>query len=403
MSTPDTKKAIGTGGFDERDAVIVDFARTAMGRSKNGCFRHVRADDLSIAIVRALLARNSALDPVEIDDLIWGCVMQRGEQAMNIARAIVLGAQLPFTIPAQTVNRLCGSSMSALHTAVANIRAGIGDVYLVGGVEHMGHLPMNEHVDIHPNMGINVAKAAAMMGMTAEYLAMIHGIGRKEQDEFGLRSHQLAHKATQEGKFGSEIIPVEGHDADGALVSVTEDETIRPETSLESLAALKPAFNPKGGTVTAGTSSQISDGASVMLLMSGAKAKALGVTPVAKVISLGLAGVDPSIMGYGPVPSTQKALKTAGLNIDDIDLVELNEAFAAQALPVLKDLKLLDGMEDKVNVHGGAIALGHPFGCSGVRITGSLLTAMQDRDSTLGISTMCIGLGQGITTIVERV
>lgn len=386
-----------------RDAVIVDYARSAMGRSKNGCFRNVRADDLSVAVVKGLLARNDTLDPAEIDDLIWGCVLQRGEQGMNLARLIVLGAQLPFSIPAQTVNRLCGSSMSALHTAAASIMAGIGDTYLVGGVEHLGHLPMMDDVDINPRMGLNVAKAAGMMGMTAEYLALLHGVGREEQDKMGVRSHALAHQAAESGKFAREIIPVEGHDAQGALIAVDRDETVRPETTLESLAALPPAFNPQGGTVTAGQSSQISDGASAMLVMSYEKAQALGLTPIAKINAMTTAGVDPSIMGYGPVPSTQKALKQLGLSMQDIEMVELNEAFAAQALPVLKDLELLDDMDDKVNVHGGAIALGHPFGCSGTRITGSLLTVMQDRDLTLGISTMCIGLGQGITTVIERI
>lgn len=385
-----------------RDAVIVDYARSAMGRSKNGCFRHVRADDISAAIIKGLLARNPQLDPNTIDDLLWGCVMQREEQAFNVARNILLLAGLPHTIPAQTINRLCGSSMSALHTAAVNIRAGQGDVYLIGGVEHMGHLPMYESVSINPLLGLSVAKAAGNMGMTAEYLALLHGINRQQMDEFGVRSHQLAAKAREEDKFKREIIPVNGHNGDGFLIAVDQDETIRPETTYEALAKLPPVFDPKNGQVTAGTSSQMSDGASVMLVMSAERAKSLGLTPIAKVVSMGLAGVDPSIMGYGPVPSTEKALKTANLTIDDIDAVELNEAFAAQALPVLKDLKLLDTMNDKVNLHGGAIALGHPFGCSGVRITGSLLTVMQDRDLTLGVSTMCIGLGQGITTVLER-
>lgn len=385
-----------------RDAVIVDYARSAMGRSKNGCFRNVRADDISAAIIKGLLARNSQLDPNTIDDLLWGCVMQREEQAFNVARNILLLAGLPHTIPAQTINRLCGSSMSALHTATVNIRAGQGDVYLIGGVEHMGHLPMYESVSINPLLGLSVAKAAGNMGMTAEYLALLHGINRQQMDEFGVRSHQLAAKARAEGKFSREILPVNGHNGDGFLIAVDQDETIRPETTYEALAKLPPVFDPKNGQVTAGTSSQMSDGASVMLVMSAERAKALGLKPIAKVVSMGLAGVDPSIMGYGPVPSTEKALKAANLTMDDIDAVELNEAFAAQALPVLKDLKLLDSMNDKVNLHGGAIALGHPFGCSGVRITGSLLTVMQDRDLSLGVSTMCIGLGQGITTVLER-
>ncbi|GHD36776.1 acetyl-CoA C-acyltransferase FadA [Parahalioglobus pacificus] len=391
--------------LNPRDAVIVDYARSAMGRSKNGCFRNVRADDLSAAVIKGMLARNSALDPAEIDDLIWGCVIQRGEQGMNLARMIVLGAELPHDIPAQTVNRLCGSSMSALHTAAANVMAGVGDVYLVGGVEHLGHLPMMDpsNADPNPRMGRSVAKAAGMMGMTAEYLAMMHGIGREQQDAFGVRSHQLAHKATVEGKFDREIVAIDGHDASGALTSVRADETIRPDANIEDMAKLAPSFNPQGGTVTAGQSSQISDGASAMLVMSAERAQALGLEPVARIRAMTLAGVDPSIMGYGPVPSTKKALKRLGLSINDIDMVELNEAFAAQALPVLKDLDLLDAMDEKVNVHGGAIALGHPFGCSGTRITGSLLNVMEDRDLTLGISTMCIGLGQGITTVVERI
>ncbi|HWV16421.1 MAG TPA: acetyl-CoA C-acyltransferase FadA [Cellvibrio sp.] len=385
-----------------RDAVIVDYARSAMGRSKNGCFRNVRADDISAAIIKGLLARNSQLDPATIDDMLWGCVMQREEQAFNVARNILLLSGLPHTVPAQTINRLCGSSMSALHTATANIRAGLGDVYLIGGVEHMGHLPMYESININPLLGLSVAKAAGNMGMTAEYLALLHGINRQQMDEFSARSHQLAAQAREQGRFNREIIPVAGHNADGFLMMVDQDETIRPETTVEALSKLPPVFDPKNGQVTAGSSSQISDGASVMLVMSAERAQTLGLKPIAKVVSLGIAGVDPSIMGYGPVPSTEKALKAAGLSINDIEVVELNEAFAAQALPVLKDLKLLDVMNDKVNLHGGAIALGHPFGCSGTRITGSLLTVMKEKDATLGVSTMCIGLGQGITTVIER-
>ncbi|BFM16406.1 acetyl-CoA C-acyltransferase FadA [Maricurvus nonylphenolicus] len=389
--------------LNPRDAVIVDYARSAMGRSKNGCFRNVRADDISATIINGLLARNEKLNPEEIDDVIWGCVMQRDEQAMNIARMVILRAGLPHTIPGQTVNRLCGSSMSALHTAAANVMAGVGDVYLVGGVEHMGHINMNEGVNPNPIMGLSVAKAAGSMGMTAEFLAKMHGIERQQMDELSARSHRLAHEATESGKFAREIIPVVGHDADGAPIMVTRDETIRPETTVEGLSQLRPVFDPVNGTVTAGSSSQVSDGGSVMLVMSAERAAALGLKPLAKVRTMTLAGVDPSIMGYGPVPSTQKALEKAGLSIKDIEVVELNEAFAAQALPVLKDLELLEDMESKVNLHGGAIALGHPFGCSGVRITGSLLNVMEQKDATLGISTMCIGLGQGITTIVERV
>lgn len=389
--------------INPRDAVIVDYARTPMGRSKNGCFRNLRADEMSGGLMRALMARNPSVDTSTLDDVIWGCVMQRGEQGFNVARNSVLRAGFAHTVPAQTVNRLCGSSMSALHTAAANVMAGVGDVYLVGGVEHMGHIDMNAEVDPNPLMGLEVAKAAGAMGVTAEYLSLLHGITREQMDEFGARSHQLAAKATHEGKFAREIIPVMGVDDLGAPCLVKVDETIRPDTTAQVLAALKPVFNPKGGTVTAGTSSQITDGASAMLVMSYERAQSLGVTPIARIRGMSVVGVDPSVMGYGPVPATQKVLKQLGLSMGDIDIVELNEAFAAQALPVLKDLGLQDVMEQKVNLYGGAIALGHPFGCSGARITGTLLTAMQDKQAVLGVSTMCIGLGQGISTVVERI
>lgn len=389
--------------LNPRDAVIVDYARTPMGRSKNGCFRHVRSDDFSAELINALLARNNGIDPAEIDDVIWGCVMQREEQGFNVARNILLRTGLPHTVPAQTVNRLCGSSMSALHTATANIMAGLGDIYLVGGAEHMGHIDMNEAVNPNPLLGRTVAKAAGSMGLTAEFLSLLHGITREQMDEFGARSHQYAARATKTGKFAREIIAREGHDDDGVLTLVEIDQTIRPDTTKEALAALRPAFNPKGGTVTAGTSSQITDGASAMLVLSYERALSLGLTPIAKIRGMSVAGVDPSIMGYGPVPATQKVLECTGLTMKDIDKIELNEAFSAQALPVLKDLKLLDDMETKVNLYGGAIALGHPFGCSGTRITGTLLSVMQDTDATLGLATMCIGLGQGISTVVERI
>lgn len=389
--------------LDPKQAVIIDYARTPMGRSKNGCFRHRRADDISADLINGLLARNSALNPAEIDDVIWGCVMQRGEQGFNIARNIVLRAGLPHTVPAQTVNRLCGSSMSALHTASAQIQAGIGEVYLIGGVEHMGHIDMNKEIDPNPLVSLSVAKAAGSMGLTAEYLAVLHQISREDQDAFSLRSHKLAAAATAAGKFSREIIPILGHDSDGAPCLVTQDETIRAETTLEALAALRPAFNPVSGTVTAGSSSQITDGASSMLVMSAEKAAALGLIPIARIASVAVAGVDPSVMGIGPVPACKKALANIGMALADIQAVELNEAFAAQSLAVLKKMKMLDVMDEKVNIYGGAIALGHPFGCSGARITGTLLTAMQDRDVQWGISTMCIGLGQGIATVVERV
>jgi acetyl-CoA acyltransferase len=389
--------------LNPRDVVIVDYGRTPMGRSKGGMHRNFRAETMSAKLIDGLLARNPKIDPAEVEDVIWGCVNQTLEQGWNIARMASLMTRIPHTSSAQTVSRLCGSSMSALHTAAQAIQTGNGDVFVIGGVEHMGHVGMMHGVDPNPALSLYAAKASGMMGLTAEMLGKMHGISRESQDEFGARSHRLAHKATQEGKFKNEIIAMEGHDENGFLKIFDFDETIRPETTVEALSQLKPAFNPKGGTVTAGTSSQITDGASCMIVMSAERAQALGLEIKGVIRSMAVAGVDPAIMGYGPVPSTQKALKRAGLTMADVDYVELNEAFAAQALPVLKDLKVLDKMEEKVNLHGGAIALGHPFGCSGARICGSLLNVMEQQGGTIGIATMCIGLGQGITTVFERV
>lgn len=386
-----------------RDIVIVDGVRTAMAKAKNGAFRNVRAEELSADIMRALLTRNAGLNPAEIDDIIWGCVNQTLEQGYNVGRNAAILTDIPKTVPAQTVNRLCGSSMSAIHIAGANIKAGLGDIYLVGGVEHMEHVNMMHGVDVNPSASMQNAKAAMMMGLTAELLGKMHGITRQQQDEMGARSHRLAHDAAINGRFDNEIIGVEGHDAEGRLKLILKDEVIRPETTVETLSQLKPVFDPRSGTVTAGTSSALSVGASGMLMMSYEKAQALGLKPIAKVLSMGIAGCDPSIMGYGPVPATKQALKAAGLTIDDIDIVELNEAFAAQGLPVLKDLKLIDKMDEKVNLNGGAIALGHPLGCSGTRISTTLLNVMQQKDATLGLATMCIGMGQGVATIFERV
>jgi acetyl-CoA acyltransferase len=389
--------------LQDNDAVIVDFARTPMGRSKGGSFRFTRAESLSADLVNGLLARNTALDPAEIDDIIWGCVNQTLEQGWNVARMMQLLTRIPHTTTAQTISRLCGSSMSALHIATANIQSDNGDIYLIGGVEHMGHVSMMHGVDANPALSKGAAKAAGMMGLTAELLAKMHGISREQQDAFGYRSHQRAQQATLAGDFSAEILPMLGHDAQGNPYKMIHDETIRPETTLAGLAELRPAFDPKSGTVTAGTSSQITDGASAMLVMSNKKAQELGLKPRAVIRAMGLAGVDPSIMGYGPVPASQKALKKLGMTIADMDYIELNEAFAAQALPVLKDLKLLGRMDDHVNIHGGAIALGHPFGCSGARITGTLLNVLEQRDAQFGLATMCIGLGQGISTVIERV
>ncbi len=389
--------------LDPRDAVVVDCVRTPMARSKDGAYKFVRAEELSARLIDALLERNPGLAPEEVEDVIWGCVNQTLEQGWNIARNAALLSVLPHSTCGQTVNRLCGSSMSALHTAAQAIQSNNGDVFLVGGVEHMGHVAMTHGVDPNPKASLHIAKAAFMMGVTAEVLAKMHGFSRQQQDEFAVRSHKLADQARAKGGFNNEIVPIEAHDTRGFKHVIDQDETIRPDTNLESLGKLRPAFDPVNGTVTAGSSSQITDGASAMLIMSAARAKALNLKVRARIRSMAYAGVDPSIMGYGPVPASQKALAKAGLKITDIDLVELNEAFAAQSLPVLKDLGLLDKLEDKVNLKGGAIALGHPLGCSGTRISTTLINIMEERDATFGLATMCIGLGQGIATVFERV
>jgi acetyl-CoA acyltransferase len=386
-----------------REAVVVDAVRTPMGRSKGGMFRSVRAETLSAEVMNALLRRNPELDPAEIEDVVWGCVQQTLEQAFNVARFAQLLTPIPKQVGAQTVNRLCGSSMTALHGAVASILAGYGDVFLVGGVEHMGHLPMTYGLDFSPISTKRNAKAAGAMGLTAEYLARIHGISRQQQDEFALRSHQRAHQATLSGAFKDEIVPVAGHDEKGALKRCDSDEVIRADTTLQALSALKPAFDPKNGTITAGNASAVSDGAAGMLVMSAEKAKALGKKPMARVVSMSAVGVDPSIMGYGPVPAVKKALERVKMKASDVELFELNEAFAAQSLPVLKDLGLLGAIDEKVNLNGGAIALGHPLGCSGARIITTLLHQMRAKDKATGVATMCVGFGQGTATVFERV
>lgn len=384
------------------NVVIVDCIRTPMGKSKGGVFRHVRAEDLSAHLMRSLLSRNPQLNPLEIEDIYWGCVQQTLEQGFNIARNSALLAGIPHSVSATTVNRLCGSSMQALHDAARAIMVGDAQVCLVGGVEHMGHVPMSHGVDFHPGLSKTVAKAAGMMGLTAEMLGRLHAISREMQDAFAARSHQRANKATMEGRFKDEIIPTLGHDDKGGLFLVEDDEVIRPDTTIETLSHLRPAFDPVNGTVTAGNSSALSDGASGMLIMSEDKAKALGLTVRARIRSMAVAGCDPSIMGYGPVPASYKALKRAKLTLDDIGLIELNEAFAAQSLACAKEMNLLEKLDEKVNLNGGAIALGHPLGCSGTRISTTLIHLMEDKDIEFGLATMCIGLGQGITTVFER-
>lgn len=385
-----------------KNAVIVDAVRTPMARSKAGNFRNVRAEELSAHLMREILKRNPKLAAGEIEDIIWGCVQQTLEQCYNIGRNAQLLTDIPKTVSAQTVNRLCGSSMTAIHMAAQGIWSGQGEFYLTGGVEHMGHVPMTHGVDFNPALAKTTSKMAGSMGLTAELLAKMHGVNRQQQDEFAMRSHQKAHEATLKGRFKNEIVSTPGHDDMGIPGMISVDEVIRPETTTESLSKLPAVFDPKNGTVTAGNSSALSDGASCVIVMSEDRAKALGLKPLARIISIASTGCEPSIMGYGPVASSKKALQRAGLSMDQMDIIELNEAFAAQSIPVLKDLGLLDVVDKKVNLNGGAIALGHPLGCSGARITGSLAHQLRDNNKKYGLATMCIGLGQGVATVIEN-
>ncbi|GMT49105.1 MAG: 3-ketoacyl-CoA thiolase [bacterium] len=379
-----------------KEVVIIDAVRTPIGKAK-GIFDTVRADELGIAAVQGLLDRNP-FDLSLIEDVVFGCVMQQEEQGFNVARQISLQVGIPVEASAATVNRLCGSSLQALNQSVQAIIAGCGDVYIVGGVEHMGHIPMAKGIDFNPKLFKHFSKGSVHMGPSAELLSVKYGISRGEQDAFALRSHQKAVSAQKEGRFKDEIISLYSHLADGTRVLVDKDQGIREDTSLEALARLSTPFQPDGGTVTAGNASQISDGASAMLVMSLERAKDLGMKPMAKVLGMATAGVAPSMFGMGPIESTKKALKRSGLSLSDIEVIEINEAFAAQALTDIQQLNL---DEAKVNMNGGAIALGHPLGCSGARISTTLLHIMKDKKLSIGLATMCIGLGQGITTLFE--
>lgn len=388
-----------------RNVVIVDALRSPMGRSKGGMFRNRRAENIAADLVNALLKRNPQLNPNDIEDVLFGCVQQTLEQGYNVARNICLLSSLPLGVGAQTINRNCGSSMSALHIAATSIMANQGDVFLCGGIEHMGHIPMDHGIDLNPSGSKHYAKASNMMGLTAELLARQYGVSREDQDQFALRSHKNALRAKNEGLFKDEIVPMEGHDADGQLKVFDYDEIIREDTSLEALSKLGPVFDPRNGTVTAGNSSAISDGASCVLVMSEEKAKELGCKPLARIRGMAVAGLEPAIMGFGPVPASKKALSRAKLKVSDIDVFELNEAFAAQSLAVLKGLGLsAEEAKAKVNLRGGAIALGHPLGCSGTRIVTTMLHIMKnDPNKKLGLATMCIGGGQGVATVLEKI
>ncbi|MCA9124007.1 MAG: acetyl-CoA C-acyltransferase FadA [Planctomycetaceae bacterium] len=384
-----------------KTAVVVDCVRTPIGRAhkEKGLYRDVRSDDLAVACVKALVDR-SGIDPAEIEDIVLGNTQQTLEQGLNVARMVGLMSGLPIAAGGATINRLCGSSLQALHQATHAIMAGCEDVHVVGGLEHMHHVPMDHGVDLNPKLFHRTSKGALMMGVTAEFLAQTQGISREEQDEFALRSHQLAAASQAAGEFKREIVPIYGRDEDGNRILAQADQCVRADSTLEALTALSPAFMPKVGTVTAGNSSPLNDGAAMMLVMSEERAQALGLSPLVRIRSTAIAGVEPAVMGTGPVPATAKVLKRAGMQIDDIDLIELNEAFAAQALACIRMSKL---DPEKVNVRGGSIAIGHPLGASGARIATTLIHAMIDRDASLGLATMCIGVGQGIATIFERV
>jgi acetyl-CoA acyltransferase len=383
------------------NAVVVDCLRTPIGRAhpERGYYRDTRGDDLAVACIEALLARN-ALDPQEIGDVVLGCTQQTGEQGHNAARAIALMAGLPIASGGCTVNRLCGSSLQALNQAAHAIAAGMEDVQVAGGFEHMTHLPMAHGLDVNPKLFAVTSPGAIHMGVTAEFLAQSQGISRQDQDAFALASHQKAAAAHAAGEFAREIVPMYVRNEAGERVETTWDQCLRADASLAALSALEPAFLPKFGTVTAGNSSPLNDGAAAMLVMSQDKAKSLGLKPLARIRATAVAGVDPCVMGTGPVPAVKKLLKKSGVSLADVDLIELNEAFASQSLACIRMLKL---DEAKVNVRGGAIAIGHPLGASGARIATTLIHAMHDRGVRLGIATMCIGFGQGIATLFERV
>jgi acetyl-CoA acyltransferase len=376
----------------DTSVVIAGFKRSPFHLANKGDLRRVRPDDLVADVIKALVAE-TGVDPAAIEDLILGCAFPEGEQGFNMARMVVFLAGLPQSVGGVTVNRYCGSSMQAIHQAAGAIQMGAGEAFLCAGVESMTRVPMmGFNPAPNPKLAAEMPQAYFNMGVTAENLAVKYQITRESQEDFAIRSQQRAAKAWTDGKFAKEVVPIATRDG-----TVERDGTIRPDTSQEGLSGLKPAFD-QNGTVTAGTSSPLTDGASATLVTSEAFAKAAGLPILARIKSIAVAGCAPEIMGIGPVDASRKALKRAGLTIKDIDVVELNEAFAAQALAVGHDLEL-DWA--KTNIDGGAIALGHPLGASGARITGKAATLLQREGGRLALATMCIGGGQGIATVLE--
>jgi acetyl-CoA acyltransferase len=391
-----------------REAVITAAVRTPVGRAPRGRLKDTRPDDLAALVIQEALRRVPSLPPAEVEDVILGCAIPEGPQGMNIARLAALRAGLPYTVPAQTVNRFCSSGLQTIAQAAERIMAGFAEVIIAGGVESMSMVPMDQaRLSVNPDLAERYPEAYTTMGLTAELVAERYQVSRAAQDAFALQSHQRAAAAIAAGKFVDEIVPVRTRVAqqqdDGSSqfveITVDTDEGVRRETSLEALAKLPSVFR-LGGTVTAGNSSQTSDGAAAVVVMSRHKAEALGAPILAVFRGFGVAGVPPEVMGIGPVEAVPKVLKTLGLRLEDIALIELNEAFAAQSLYVMQALEL---DPEKVNVNGGAIALGHPLGCTGARLTATLLGEMQRRQARYGMVTMCIGGGMGAAGIFERV
>jgi acetyl-CoA acyltransferase len=390
-----------------REAVIVSIARTAVGKAPRGTLRNTRPDEMAAAAIREVLRRAPALDPTEVEDVILGCAMPEAEQGNNVARVASLRAGLPVSCSAMTINRFCSSGLQAIAIASERIMAGFAEVVVAGGTETMSMIPMGGyHFAPNPYLIEHYPDSYLSMGLTAENLARKYHITRQQQDEFALRSHQRALAAIAEGRFKEEIVPLEVAEVDlegkdkpeTRQIRFDTDEGPRADTSLEALAKLKPAFHAHG-TVTAGNASQMSDGAAAAVVMPAEKAKALGVKPLARFVSFATAGCLPEEMGIGPVYAIPKALKLAGLKLADIAVIELNEAFAAQALAVI-DLAELD--LERVNVNGGAIALGHPLGCTGAKLTATLLGELKRRGAKYGMVTMCVGGGMGAAGIFEN-
>lgn len=391
-----------------REAVIVAGARTAVGKANKGTLRNTRPDELGAAVVADLMKRVPQVDPKEVEDVIIGCAFPEGEQGMNMARIIALRAGLPTEVPGMTVNRFCSSGLQTIAIAAEKIMCGFADIMIAGGVESMSMVPMGGYKPApNPYLMEHLPETYMSMGHTAEEVAKRYNVTREDQDRFAVESHRKAHAAIQAGKFKDEIVPVtvkhRYFDENGKLQVREEvfdtDEGVRPGTNMEVLSTLRPVFHVNG-TVTAGNSSQTSDGAAAVLIMSREKAEELGVKPLAVFRGFTLAGVDPDVMGIGPVAAVPKLLKRTGVRLEDIDLIELNEAFASQSVAVIRELGL---NPDIVNVNGGAIALGHPLGCSGAKLTVTILNELIRRQKRYGLITMCIGGGMGAAGLIERV